>query len=146
VYDSVQGLDLSVRAIEAPANLQATGRQRYICQDEGELKLFREVLLSDFDGYEEVKSKIAFMQGDACNLVPKYSGYDLVFAGNLGSTMADYWRWLHLTHGAKTIRLAISGWVASKRARAKALQRSRASAQSWNRTLEWLGIVPAWSF
>ena len=73
VYDSVQGLDLSVRAIEAPANLQATGRQRYICQDEGELKLFREVLLSDFEGYEEVKSKIAFMQGDACNFCLLYT-------------------------------------------------------------------------
>ena len=94
VYDSVQGLDLSVRAIEAPANLQATGRQRYICQDEGELKLFREVLLSDFDGYEEVKSKIAFMQGDACNLVPKYSDYDLVFAGNLLDRLYDPQRFL----------------------------------------------------
>ena len=94
VYDSVQALDLSVRAIEAPANLQATGRQRYICQDEGELKLFREVLLSDFEGYEEVKSKIAFMQGDACNLVPKYDGYDLVFAGNLLDRLYDPQRFL----------------------------------------------------
>ena len=24
--------------------------------------------IEDFDGYEEVKHKIAFMQGDACNL------------------------------------------------------------------------------
>ena len=94
VFDSVQAVDLSVRTIEAPANLQATGRQRYICQDEGELKLFREVLLSDFDGYEEVKSKIAFMQGDACNLVPKYDGYDLVFAGNLIDRLYDPQRFL----------------------------------------------------
>jgi len=93
-FDFVQGLDLSVRAIEAPANLQATGRQRYICQDEGELKLFREVLLSDFDGYEEIKDKIAFMQGDACNLVPKYDGYDLVFAGNLLDRLYDPQRFL----------------------------------------------------
>ena len=93
-FDAVQGLDLSVRAIEAPANLQETGRQRYICQDEGELKLFREVLLSDFDGYEQVKDKIAFMQGDACNLVPKYDGYDLVFAGNLLDRLYDPQRFL----------------------------------------------------
>ena len=93
-FDSVQGLDLSVRAIEAPANLQETGRQRYICQDEGELKLFREVLLADFDGYDEVKTKISFMQGDACNLVPKYDGYDLVFAGNLLDRLYDPQRFL----------------------------------------------------
>ena len=93
-FDVVQGLDLSVRAIEAPANLQETGRQRYICQDEGELKLFHEILLSDFDGYEEVKDKIAFMQGDACNLVPKYDGYDLVFAGNLMDRLYDPQRFL----------------------------------------------------
>ena len=93
-FDCVQGLDLSVRAIEAPANLQETGRQRYICQDEGELKLFREVLLSDFEGYEEVKKKISFMQGDACNLVPKYDGYDLVFAGNLLDRLYDPQRFL----------------------------------------------------
>ena len=94
VFDSVQAVDLSVRAIEAPANLQATGRQRYICKDEGELKLFREVLLSDFEGYTEVGSKIAFMQGDACNLVPKYTGYDLVFAGNLLDRLYDPERFL----------------------------------------------------
>jgi putative 4-mercaptohistidine N1-methyltranferase len=57
--------------------------------DEGQLKSFREVRLSDFDGYEQVKHKIAFMQGDGCNLVEKYHGYDLVFAGNVIDRMYD---------------------------------------------------------
>jgi len=50
--------------------------------------------LSDFEGYAEVGSKIAFMQGDACNLVPKYTGYDLVFAGNLLDRLYDPERFL----------------------------------------------------
>jgi 5-histidylcysteine sulfoxide synthase/putative 4-mercaptohistidine N1-methyltranferase len=96
VFDSVQALDLSVRAIEAPASLQETGRQRYVCPDEGELQLFREVLLADFDGYPAVKDKIAFMQGDACNLPTKFTGYDLVFAGNLLDRLYDPARFLEL--------------------------------------------------
>ena len=96
VFDAVEAVDLSVRVIEAPANLQKSGRQRYVCEDEGELMLFRELLLSRFDGYEEVKDKIAFMQGDACNLPVKYDGYDLVFAGNLLDRLYDPQRFLEL--------------------------------------------------
>jgi putative 4-mercaptohistidine N1-methyltranferase len=38
--------------------------------------------LRDF-GLEEVKDKVSFMQGDACNLKEIYSGYDLIFCSNL---------------------------------------------------------------
>jgi len=95
-FDAVEALDFSVRLIEAPSNLQNTGRQRYVCTDEGELNLFKEVNLSDFDGYDAVKEKIAFMQGDACNLVDKYDNYDLVFAGNLIDRLYDPEKFLSL--------------------------------------------------
>ncbi len=95
-FDAVEALDFSVRLIEAPSNLQNTGRQRYVCTDEGELNLFKEVNLSDFDGYDAVKGKIAFMQGDACNLVDKYDNYDLVFAGNLIDRLYDPEKFLSL--------------------------------------------------
>ncbi|MGS2723005.1 5-histidylcysteine sulfoxide synthase [Porticoccus sp. GXU_MW_L64] len=87
--DHVDAIDFSVRLIEAPTNLQKTGSQRYILQDEGELVSYKEIQLSDFDGYTEVKDRIAFMQGDACNLVEKYRDYDLVFAGNLLDRLYD---------------------------------------------------------
>jgi putative 4-mercaptohistidine N1-methyltranferase len=32
---------------------------------------------------------VLFMQGDACNLKPLYTGYDLVFAGNLIDRLYD---------------------------------------------------------
>ena len=88
-FDEVEAVDLSVRLIEAPTNLQKTGRQRYLCAEEGELNAYREIHLSDFDGYEAVKDRISFMQGDACNLLEKYNNYDLVFAGNVLDRLYD---------------------------------------------------------
>ena len=54
-YDHVDAVDFSVRLIEAPSNLQKTGIQRYLCQDEGELNFYCEIGLADFEGYEAVK-------------------------------------------------------------------------------------------
>ena len=88
-FDHVDAIDLSVRLIEAPSNLQKTGKQRYLLTDEGELQSYREVLLKDFPGYSDVKDKISFMQGDACNLIEKFDNYDLVFAGNLIDRLYD---------------------------------------------------------
>lgn len=89
LFDHVDAVDLSVRLIEPPTNLQRTGRQRYVCVEEGELTLFNEIQLEDYEGYKGVKDKIAFMQGDACNLVEKFNDYDLVFAGNLIDRLYD---------------------------------------------------------
>ncbi len=88
-FDHVDAVDFSVRLIEAPTNLQNTGSQRYIIQDEGELVTYKDVRLSDFDRFEDIKDKITFMQGDACNLTDKYKDYDLVFAGNLIDRLYD---------------------------------------------------------
>lgn len=89
LYDQVDAVDLSVRLIEPPANLQKSGVQRYVVPDEGELVSYREVQLSDFDGYSSVQDKISFLQGDACNLASKFTDYDLVFAGNLIDRLYD---------------------------------------------------------
>lgn len=88
-FDHVDAVDFSVRLIEAPTNLQNVGKQRYSVTDEGELQSLREVRLEDFPGYVEVKDRIRFMQGDACNLDAKYSDYDVVFAGNLLDRLYD---------------------------------------------------------
>ena len=62
--------------------------QRYTIQDEGDIVSFKEITLDNF-GYNEIKDKVAFMQGDACNLPEKYSDYDFVFAGNLIDRLYD---------------------------------------------------------
>ena len=83
IFDYVDAVDFSARLIEAPSTLQTTGSQRYVITTQGDLVDFKEVKLSDFDGYEDIKDNVSFMQGDACNLTDKYTDYDLVFAGNL---------------------------------------------------------------
>ncbi len=98
-FDQVDAVDFSVRLIETPTNLQKSGKQRYVVIDEGELQSYREVKLEDFPGYHEVKDKISFMQGDACNLTEKYDNYDLVFAGNLLDRLYDPGMFLQLIKG-----------------------------------------------
>jgi putative 4-mercaptohistidine N1-methyltranferase len=40
-------------------------------------------------GLANVGSRVLFMQGDACNLKPLSTGYDMVFAGNLIDRLYD---------------------------------------------------------
>ncbi len=88
-YDHVDAIDFSARLIQAPSALQHKGTQRYTVQDEGELVSYKEIKLDDFEGYREIKDKVSFTQGDACNLDAKYTDYDLVFAGNLIDRLYD---------------------------------------------------------
>jgi putative 4-mercaptohistidine N1-methyltranferase len=58
------------------------GRLRYALVEEGELVTYRERTLAELD-LAEVARKVDFFQGDACNLKPLFSGYDLILAANL---------------------------------------------------------------
>ncbi len=95
-FDHVDAVDFSAQIIEAPTNLQKAGSQRYVIADEGELVVYKTAQLSNFNGYDDVKSKIRFTQGDACNLTARLTGYDLVFAGNLLDRLYDPARFLHI--------------------------------------------------
>ncbi len=98
-FDHVDALDFSARLIEAPSNLQKNGSQRYVIASEGELVNYKEVKLADFDGYEQLKDRIDFMQGDACNLKSNLTDYALVFAGNLIDRLYDPEKFLRLIKG-----------------------------------------------
>ena len=60
----------------------------YEIPTEGELTLSRTITL-DRLRLAGVGSRVCFMQGDACNLKALYTGYDLVFAGNLIDRLYD---------------------------------------------------------
>ena len=116
LFDHVDAVDFSARLIEAPTNLQKTGRQRYSVTDEGDLQLLREIRLDDYPGYAEVKDKIAFMQGDACNLIAKYTDYDVVFAGNLLDRLYDPIEFLNsiksrIRHGGLLVLASPFTWL-----------------------------------
>jgi 5-histidylcysteine sulfoxide synthase/putative 4-mercaptohistidine N1-methyltranferase len=81
-FEDVTVLDFSTRFLRLPIKLQEKGFIRYIVKDEGELVFYRDVVLSDMR-LEKGKDNILFMQADANNLKPIYSGYDLIIVPNL---------------------------------------------------------------
>jgi len=95
VFDRVDAVDFSARLIQMPVALQKEGRQRYVVQDEGDLTSVREVT-ADKLKLGDALHKVHFMQGDACNLDPKFTDYDLVFAGNLIDRLYDPAKFLAL--------------------------------------------------
>ncbi|OGV74138.1 MAG: SAM-dependent methyltransferase [Methylophilales bacterium RIFCSPHIGHO2_02_FULL_57_10] len=81
-FDHVTGIDFSARFVGLGARLAEQGVLRYTLTDEGDLVSYRERKLADL-GLEEVRHKVEFFQGDACNLKPQFAGYDLILAANL---------------------------------------------------------------
>ena len=81
-FEHVTGIDFSARFIGAGVQMAEQGKLRYTLPDEGELLLYKERQLADL-GLTEVRNKVEFYQGDACNLKPHFSGYDLILAANL---------------------------------------------------------------
>lgn len=81
-FDAVDALDFSARFVQVGARLKNTGRIRYERPEEGELVSFQERTLSEM-GLDGDYTHIHFMQQDATNMKPEYTGYDLVVAANL---------------------------------------------------------------
>lgn len=82
VFDHVTGIDFSARFIQVGVELQRNGRIRYKRNEEGELTSLQEHTLEEF-GLEALTGNVEFWQGDACNLKPHFTGYDLIMATNL---------------------------------------------------------------
>lgn len=87
-FDHVTGIDFSARFIGQGVQLAEQGLLRYTLTDEGELVFYRERTLTGL-GLEDVRKKVAFYQGDACNLKPLFTGYDLILAANLIDRLYD---------------------------------------------------------
>jgi putative 4-mercaptohistidine N1-methyltranferase len=58
------------------------GELRYTLVDEGQLVSYKTRTLADL-GLDNLKGQVEFSQGDACNLKPILSNYDLILAANL---------------------------------------------------------------
>ena len=70
---------------------------RYAIVDEGELMLRKSCSLADL-GLAGVAHKVAFAQGDACNLKPQFTGYDFILAANLIDRLYDPTQFLAAIH------------------------------------------------
>ncbi len=103
-FDTVTGLDLSTSFIDNAKLLQERGELEYFLRDQGELGSTAKARLSDF-GLEKLSQKVSFAVADACNLAENYSGYDLIFAGNLIDRLRDPKTFLASIHN----HLAVNG-------------------------------------
>jgi 5-histidylcysteine sulfoxide synthase/putative 4-mercaptohistidine N1-methyltranferase len=92
-FDMVSGIDFSARFIRIAHQLQEKGVIHYQLREEGELFSFHEQRLSDF-ALAGLGAKIEFFQGDAHNLKPQFTDYDLVLAANLIDRLYDPARFL----------------------------------------------------
>jgi len=81
-FDEVEGIDFSARFISVGVKLKDEGYLAYRVKTEGDLSEDKKVTIEEL-GYESVKDRVSFWQGDACNLKPNFNSYDLVMATNL---------------------------------------------------------------
>jgi putative 4-mercaptohistidine N1-methyltranferase len=57
-------------------------------KDEGELVFYHDIVLEEY-GLSEFKDRVAFMQADAMNLRPNFTGYDLIILPALLEELSD---------------------------------------------------------
>jgi putative 4-mercaptohistidine N1-methyltranferase len=96
-FDQVTGVDFSTRFIGLGAQMAKNGLLRYTLVEEGELVSYKERRLADL-GLDGVCGKVEFFQGDACNLKPIFTGYDLIFAANLIDRLYSPRKFLETVH------------------------------------------------
>jgi 5-histidylcysteine sulfoxide synthase/putative 4-mercaptohistidine N1-methyltranferase len=81
-FDAVDGIDFSANFIRLGAKMAQQGAVRYARVEEGDLVSYHTRTLESL-GLATNAERVSFYQGDACNLKPQFTGYDLVLAANL---------------------------------------------------------------
>jgi 5-histidylcysteine sulfoxide synthase/putative 4-mercaptohistidine N1-methyltranferase len=81
-FEFVTGIDFSARFIRVALQLKEKGSVHYELAEEGEIVSYHEARLDGL-GLDRVADRVEFFQGDATNLKPQFTGYDLILAANL---------------------------------------------------------------
>lgn len=81
-FNHVDGVDFSANFIRLGVDMASEGSVRYALAEEGDLVSYHTRSLKEL-ALEDCAGRVAFQQGDACNLKPYFTGYDLVLAANL---------------------------------------------------------------
>jgi 5-histidylcysteine sulfoxide synthase/putative 4-mercaptohistidine N1-methyltranferase len=81
-FEHVTGIDFSVRLIKSGVQMAEKGELNYVLVDEGQLVSYKTRSLASL-GLDNLKGLVEFVQGDACNLKPQMTNYDLILAANL---------------------------------------------------------------
>jgi 5-histidylcysteine sulfoxide synthase/putative 4-mercaptohistidine N1-methyltranferase len=96
-FEQVTGIDFSARFIRVALQLKEKGNAYFELVEEGEVVSYHEARLSDA-GLEGAAQRVEFFQGDATNLKPQFTDYDLVLAANLLDRLYDPKRFLEAIH------------------------------------------------
>jgi putative 4-mercaptohistidine N1-methyltranferase len=96
-FELVTGVDFSARFIRVALQLKEKGNIHFELVEEGEVVSFHESRLSEL-GLDGAAGRVEFFQGDASNLKPQFSGYDLILAANLLDRLYDPKRFLETVH------------------------------------------------
>ncbi len=97
VFEKVCGIDFSARFVQVGVELQKNNKVGYFQKGEGDLKERLEIHLDQL-GLLDVAHKVEFWQGDACNLKPHFTNYDLVLATNLIDRLYEPHLFLNSVH------------------------------------------------
>ena len=122
-FDAVTGLDFSARFIQQASALAQGETLHYTLPVEGELVDYAACNLKQL-GLEHVAHKVEFLQADACNLKPQFTGYDVILAANLIDRLhhpKDFLRHIHqcLNIGGILMLTSPYTWLEEHTARAE---------------------------
>jgi len=87
-FNEVDAIDFSARFIQVGVNLQENGKITYKSCIEGDLSEDKNISMIRL-GYDSIKNKVSFFQGDACNLKAQFNSYDMIIATNLIDRLYD---------------------------------------------------------
>ena len=96
-FSEVTGLDFSARFIQVANQLKEIGSVKYSIPQEGEIMEFKSQTLADLQ-LDDTAQRCTFMQQDATNLKPRFTGYDMVIAVNLIDRLYEPKKFLDMIH------------------------------------------------
>jgi 5-histidylcysteine sulfoxide synthase/putative 4-mercaptohistidine N1-methyltranferase len=96
-FEHVTGIDFSARFIRIALALKEKGNVHFELVEEGDVVSYHEASLAAM-GLDGVTDRVEFVQGDATNLKPQFTGYDLILAANLVDRLYDPRRFVETIH------------------------------------------------
>ncbi|NTS76557.1 5-histidylcysteine sulfoxide synthase [Catenovulum sp. SM1970] len=87
-FEHVDGIDFTARHIQHALAIKEQQTVRFATSIEGEILDYHEVNLAKLK-FTSLADKVGFYQGDAHNLKPQFTGYDLIYADSLLEHLYD---------------------------------------------------------
>jgi len=87
-FESVEGVDFSVRFIGVGSKLKNEGYITFLIDEAGGKRVQKRVTLREL-GYEDIAKRVEFWQGDANNLKPNLEGYDLIMLTSIMESLTN---------------------------------------------------------